>query len=82
MAGPFFDLPVVCVVCTFQDLLRLLIDNADRHEVLEMVEPRLARPGPLVHGLPRSPRNIRELVQLRQEIIGHRRVALLCCPPR
>jgi hypothetical protein len=59
---PLTQLPVVGLQRPLQYLLRLLVRHANRHEIPEVVEARLARPRRLVHGFPYDPRDIRELV--------------------
>jgi hypothetical protein len=55
MTRPLTELPVIRVQRPLQDLLRLLVCNAHRHEVLEVVESPFARPRILVHGFPDDP---------------------------
>jgi hypothetical protein len=62
MTRPLAQLPVISLQRPLQNLLRLLVRDAYRHEILEVIEARLAGPRRLVHGFPYNPRDIRELV--------------------
>jgi hypothetical protein len=64
MAWPLTELPVIRIQRPLQDLLRLLVGNAHRHEVIEVIEAPFAGPRVLVHGFPNDPRYIRELIEL------------------
>jgi hypothetical protein len=82
MAGPLTEHPVIRFQSAPQDLLRFFIRNADRHEVLEMVQAPFLRPRVLVHGLPGDPCDIRELIEFWKLGVRHRWVALRSCIPR
>lgn len=64
VAGPFVQCPVVRLQRPLDDLLCLDIRDANGHEVLQVIQPRLGTPGRFVHGFPDDPANIRELTQL------------------